>query len=126
MQSSTDSRTALVFEDDPDLRVLLRRALQEEGYAVHDSERAADVNVLYEAAPPSVAVIDVNLPGRSGFFALHRIRSMDQQNGRRTRVFIISGSVDPILQEEALAGGADAFLIKPFTIQSLRDRVRTN
>src|SRR5690606_7630189 len=99
----------LIVDDDPDIRESVDMALQAEGaltMAVGDGNAAVDI---CNDDPPDLVVLDMMLPGRSGFLALEKIKGkadspmvimMTANEGRRHQVYA-----------ENL--GVDAYLIKP-------------
>src|SRR3954463_6405621 len=65
----------LVIEDDHDLRRLLRKGLEEEGFEVVQASRGDDAVSLAEAEPPALLVIDIGLPDADGRDVCQAIRS---------------------------------------------------
>jgi two-component system, sensor histidine kinase len=112
--------TALVVDDDDDIRDLVRTLLEDMGFRVHT---AADANGAFDAAMqlrPDVTIVDVQMPGLSGNAAVFRLRAHDY-NGR-----IISLSADDTLEarQAALAAGSDLYLTKPINIEHFVRAVR--
>ena len=60
-------QTVLVVEDDDALRSLYRNALSLAGFEVHDASNGFDALRRIDAGPPDVIVLDLKLPGLSGF-----------------------------------------------------------
>jgi two-component system, OmpR family, copper resistance phosphate regulon response regulator CusR len=110
----------LIVDDDRQLAAFLQYGLEEEGYAVdvlHDGAEAADQArwIEYDAA-----VLDLILPGRSGFQVLRDIR----KDKVELPVLILTAK-DSL--EERVAGldnGADDYLVKPFALAELLARLR--
>jgi DNA-binding NarL/FixJ family response regulator len=108
----------LIVEDDPVLTRVLRDLLVIEGYQVHC---ASDGNVAIGSAaeyPPDLVLLDINLPGRSGF-ELCRLWS---QQGIPVIMTTARGQ-----KRDRLAGlelGADDYVTKPFDLEELLARVR--
>ena len=65
----------LVIEDDGDLRRLLRRGLEEEGFDVVQASLGKDAVVLAEQDPPDLLVVDIGLPDADGRDVTQAIRS---------------------------------------------------
>jgi DNA-binding response OmpR family regulator len=113
--------TVLLVEDDPDLLDALAVILRRHGYRV---VTAADGNVaadLIRQELPDVAVVDMLLPGRSGFQLTDLLR--ERSNGR-VPVVMISGHASAAHRDFALATGVDRFLAKPFSLAKLVDTVQ--
>jgi DNA-binding response OmpR family regulator len=103
--------TILLVEDDPDLRDAMELMLIRAGYyvvATGDGLRAVG---LAEEHEPAVAVVDLLLPGQSGFQVTLALKA---RHGDRVRVIVVSGSASRHHQDYAIASGAERFLAKPF------------
>lgn len=119
--SYTDCHPLLV-EDDPDFIFLLRRVLARAGVPAgnirvrHDGESA-----LAEMAgrAPSLVILDHKLPKMTGLEVLGRLR----ENGGAPPVFFMSSSDDPPTVGEAYRLGAEAYFIKPLTLDLLQENV---
>ena len=109
----------LLVEDDRDLRRFLSKAFREEGYAIAEAEsgdRALDraLDGTY-----SCIVLDVMLPGRSGFSVVEELR----QRGVFTPVLMLTARDELEARVRGLKGGADDYLTKPFDLSELIARV---
>lgn len=110
----------LVVEDEPKMAGLLRRGLIEEGYAV---EVAADGTDGYAAAVSrdyDAVVLDVMLPGMSGFEVCRRLR----QDKVWVPVLMLTARAAVADRICGLDGGADDYLTKPFHLPELFARLR--
>jgi two-component system, OmpR family, response regulator len=110
----------LVVEDEPEMAGLLRRALVEEGYAVDlagngDHGYRHAVTTSYDAI-----VLDVLLPGASGFEVCARLRRQEVW----TPVLMLTARDAVADRVRGLDGGADDYLTKPFSLVELLARVR--
>jgi DNA-binding response OmpR family regulator len=109
----------LVIDDDVDLCELLTDYLTPEGLqveAVHDGERGADRALSGDHA---LVVLDVMLPGISGFDVLRRIRA-----GSKVPVLMLTARGDDVDRIVGLEMGADDYLPKPFNPRELVARLR--
>ena len=110
----------LVVEDEPKMAGLLRRCLAEEGYAV---DVATDGVTGLDAASGreyDAIVLDVMLPGMTGFEACARLRSLQVW----TPVLLLTARAAITDRIRGLDGGADDYLTKPFHIGELCARLR--
>lgn len=113
----------LVADDDHDLRVALRVALELEGFeveAVSDGERAMQA---HEKRPADVLITDLFMPERDGFETLQYFRSRSPG----MRIVVISGWKRAQRADHlavALQAGADVVLRKPFTLRELLEKLR--
>lgn len=110
----------LVVEDDLKFAEVLRQGLKEQGFAVDlapDGERGLR---LAGEADYDALLLDVMLPGRSGFEVLRELRRL----GSRVPVLVLSGRSAVEDRVRGLDLGADDYLPKPFDFQELLARVR--
>lgn len=111
--------TAVVIEDDDDVRALLVEILESAGYATDAcTDGAAGVETVL-ATSPDLVTVDVNLPGIDGLEAVRRIRSA----GATMHIIIISGLQDEADKVFGFTAGADDYVTKPFRVRELRARV---
>jgi two-component system, OmpR family, response regulator len=110
----------LVVEDQPKMRDLLCRGLQEGGYAVDAvSDGLSAVHQATEEVYDTV-ILDVVLPGIDGFEVLRRLREAE----RWTPVIMLTARDAVRDRVRGLDGGADDYLVKPFAFSELLSRVR--
>lgn len=117
---TTTSTPLLVVEDDPEMGELLHRGLTSEGYAVTLVSSGMDALIELGSTNFSAAVIDVMLPGMSGFELCRRIR--ESAMGTRTLLLTARDSVED--RVFGLDSGADDYLTKPFAFAELGARIR--
>ena len=109
----------LVVEDEPDLRQAIVQALTEEGFAV--DEAADGQSGLHKATvwDYDAIVLDLMLPIKSGWELLAALRKT-----KATPVLILTARDAVNDRVRGLNGGADDYLIKPFSIVELIARLR--
>jgi len=110
----------LVVEDQPKMRQLLCRGLQEGGYAVDSVEDGPSAVHQATEAVYDAIVLDVMLPGIDGFEVLRRLREAE----RWTPVLVLTARDDVRDRVRGLDGGADDYLVKPFAFSELLSRLR--
>src|SRR3954471_13203197 len=110
----------LVVEDDGDLRRLLRRGLEEEGFEVVHASRGSDAVALAEAEPPNLLVIDIGLPDADGRDVCQAIRS----RGVESPVLFLTARDHMVDRLAAFSAGGDDYLTKPFEFAELAARLR--
>ena len=104
---------ALLADDDPDVRELLRVLMKEAGFSVYAVGNAPDAFEYATKHAPDLCVVDVQMPGLSGNAAVYKLRS----SGYRGRVITLSATPTADARAAALAAGADAFLTKPVDVE---------
>src|SRR5689334_22580683 len=110
----------LVVEDEPRMAALVRRGLVQEGHAADVAASGEDALWLAEAHQYDAIVLDVMLPGLSGFETCRQLRNA----GVWTPVLMLTAR-DAV--EDRVAGldaGADDYLTKPFSLAELFARLR--
>ncbi len=119
------SLKVLVAEDNATNQTIISQMLESAGYEVvlaSDGEEALD---LYEKEQPDLAILDFNMPHRTGIEVIQAIRVMEPP-GVRMPALILSASVTPEAKDRAKKAGADEFVGKPFdavTLIQLIDRL---
>jgi FixJ family two-component response regulator len=104
------ARTVYVVDDDVSVRRALERLLRATGYRVIACASAAEFLALHEIARPTCLVVDVRMPGQTGFDLQDALRAA----GRTEPVVFMTGHGDQAMAARALAAGAVAMLAKPF------------
>ena len=112
-----------VVEDDPDLLEVLEYNLHKEGYEVYTFERGEQfLNFMGSGVKPHLIVLDVMLPGMSGF-KLAQILKENEAYRDIPVVFLTAKT----LEEDRLKGfdlGADDYIPKPFSVREFLARIR--
>ena len=114
----------LVVDDVADTRRLMRRVLERAGLGVVEAATGEEALERIERERPALVVLDLRLPGMSGFDVAHWVRTSPDRGIARTVLLACSASIQPEVQQQALDAGADAFEGKPFDIGRFAARVR--
>ena len=111
-------RRALIADEDPTMRWLLRRAIVDDFdvTVAEDGQRAVE---LAGTASPDVILLDLSMPVLDGFGACRLIRAAYP----RVPIVIVSGHTDEESVRTAFEAGANDYLVKPFTPSQLRARL---
>jgi DNA-binding response OmpR family regulator len=108
----------LLIEDNRSLAERLRKYLED--FYVVDIARAGDIGLSQaQSGNYSVIILDLGLPGMSGFDVCRALRKQHIQ----TPILVLSGNAEVSTRVKLLNDGADDFLPKPFTVAELRARV---
>ena len=109
----------LIADDDADLRELIAFTLAQASYLVIKAKDGVAAVRLFTEESPDLVVLDINMPGLSGFQACEAIRA-------RSRVPVmmltVRGEEEDLVR--ALELGADDYLTKPFSPRTLLARIR--
>ncbi|MBI3979749.1 MAG: response regulator transcription factor [Chloroflexi bacterium] len=111
-------RTILVVEDDRELLGLLEAILEAAGFRVVTASEWASAWEAFWAVRPAAVLLDWMLPGVDGGELCRRLRAA---GGDRTPILMMS--CDDRLAQRAHAFGADDYILKPFDVTDLLDRV---
>ena len=115
------SGNILVTDDDPNLRRVLRRTLDALGFKVVESSNGEQALQEIQARRFDVVLLDVNMPGIGGIETCRQIRRM----APRLQILMLTVRDREADKIEALDGGADDYITKPFSIQELAARLRS-
>lgn len=115
------AKRILVVDDEPDVVMILRTALQTEGYEVVTASNGPDA--LEEAAEsaPDLMVLDVMMPGMSGFEVLKELKAEPKTS--QIPVIMLTGVSEREKIQDALSSGIDYYLIKPFEFDDLMEKI---
>ncbi|MDL2317992.1 response regulator transcription factor [Eubacteriales bacterium OttesenSCG-928-A19] len=110
----------LVAEDERSLNAVICKTLAAEGYGVDACYDGAEALDYFASANYDAAVLDVMMPGHSGFEVLRMIRAQ----GNHTPVLFLTARDAVADRVEGLDSGANDYLVKPFAFEELLARLR--
>jgi two-component system, OmpR family, KDP operon response regulator KdpE len=111
--------TALVIDDEPQMRRLLRVTLEANGYRVFDANTGNDGIVQAAQRRPDVVLLDLGLPDMNGMTVLKRLREWS-----KVPVIVLTVREREEDKIAALDNGADDYVTKPFNTGELLARLR--
>ncbi|MFN8963120.1 MAG: two-component system response regulator OmpR [Betaproteobacteria bacterium] len=109
----------LVVDDDPRLRDLLRRYLDDNGINVFTADGAASLNKLWLRERFDALILDLMMPGEDGLAVLRRLRGAND----RTPIIMLTAKGEDVDRIVGLELGADDYLPKPFNPRELLARI---
>ena len=107
----TGRERILLIDDDPGLRLLLRTTLAADEYAIEEAGSAEEGAELARFWQPTLVVLDVNLPGKSGLEFCEELK--ERSAFESPHVVLLTGGTTS--SDEARTAGADVLLRKPFS-----------
>ena len=110
----------LVVEDEPQMRFLLAENLEFEGYSVTTTETGEGALAELAQRPHSLMLVDVTLPGMSGFELCRNVRA----RGLLLPIIMLTARSEESDRVIGLDLGADDYVTKPFGVRELLARVR--
>jgi DNA-binding NtrC family response regulator len=112
--------SVLIIDDEAAARYGMRRALEKEGYRIHEAEIISRANELLSSERINVVLLDVKLAAESGLDYLPSVVS----HANAPSVIIITAHGSERIAVEAIKKGAFDYLAKPFDVEELRIQVR--
>ncbi|MGB2939138.1 MAG: response regulator, partial [Candidatus Dormiibacterota bacterium] len=112
------SRQVLLVEDEPNIRDTLRFNLTREGYTVREARTAEEALRSFRSTPPDIMLLDVMLPGMSGFEVCRIIRQESV-----VPIIMLTAKDQELDKVLGLGVGADDYITKPFGLQELFARM---
>ncbi len=109
----------LVVDDEPDVVLLLRDWLEDDGYEVHTATNGKKALKMLFDHRPALAVTDLRMPGMDGFQLISRIREMSD-----IHILVLTAFDNEEYVVRGLGLGADDFLVKPVPKRAFLARVR--
>lgn len=109
---------ALVVDDEPAIRRLIRKMLDRAGWVVHEADCGSRALATMDAHRFDIVLLDVSMPEMSGITVFEAIRGRPEWHGQC--VVACTAHATMGYREELLATGFDAVLTKPFTLDALR------
>src|ERR1700687_2295806 len=110
---------ALIIDDEVQIRRLLRVALENENYQVHEAETGQQGLVEIANWKPAIILLDLGLPDLDGLEVLKRLREWSE-----APVLVLSVRDDEAGKVAALDAGAEDYVTKPFSTPELLERLR--
>jgi DNA-binding response OmpR family regulator len=110
----------MVVDDDPEIRSLLVRLLEAEGYQVRDVSTGQEALALLATRPPDLMILDVMLDSEDGFALLAQIRRTND-----LPIILVTARSQESDRVFGLKLGADDYVVKPFSSAELAARIET-
>ena len=103
----TEAPVVAVLDDEPEMRKAIRRLLGCRGFSVHEYESGEQLLTALNTAHPDCLLLDLHMPGLSGFEVLERI------SAQHVPVLVITGHDQPGNAERVRELGGVGYLLKP-------------
>ncbi|NVE00684.1 EAL domain-containing protein [Massilia sp. BJB1822] len=112
----------LVVDDDVMTRILVTEALEPEGFRIEEADGGLEAIEFFQRGSPDLILLDVTMPGMSGFECCERLRRLP--GGAHVPIVVLTGNDDDASIKEALEAGASDFIAKPMQWRLLAHRLR--
>ncbi|HET9976546.1 MAG TPA: response regulator [Burkholderiaceae bacterium] len=115
-------RHVLIADDEPNIVISLEFLMQREGHRVSIARDGDAALALIRAERPDLVLLDVMMPGKTGFEVCQAVRADESLAGVKILMLSAKGRDNDLAKGQAL--GADAYMTKPFSTRELAERVR--
>jgi DNA-binding response OmpR family regulator len=112
----------LVVDDEPNILLSLEFLMQQAGFEVTTAEDAEQAQALISRQVPDLILLDISLPGMSGFDLLEQLRA--DEATRSLPVVMLTAHGREVEKEKGMALGASDYITKPFSTRELVSRVQ--
>ncbi|GGO86692.1 hypothetical protein GCM10011348_38100 [Marinobacterium nitratireducens] len=112
----------LVVDDEPNIVLSLEFLMRQAGFDVTTAGDGESALEQVQQQPPDLVLLDISLPGLSGFEVLERLRA--QPEHARLPIIMLTAHGREVEREKGLALGADDYVTKPFSTQQLVEKVK--
>jgi len=113
--------TVLIADDESSMRLLVHATIESDDYTVVEAADGAEAWAMIQQHKPSLVLLDVQMPGRSGLEVLRSVK--EDPSLVATRVILLTSRAQEKDVEAGLIAGADFYLTKPFSPLDLLTRV---
>lgn len=111
----------LILDDEDPIRQFMKINLDYQGYQTVEAASGEEALRIFDEEKPAVAILDIMLPGISGYEVCEKIRDKSPMTG----IIMVSAKSQDIDKILGLEKGADDYIIKPFNPQELILRVKS-
>jgi CheY-like chemotaxis protein len=113
--------TVLIADDEPSVRLLVQATIESDGYRVLEATDGNEAWSLIQEHRPSLVLLDVRMPGRTGLEILREIKAKPDLVA--TKVILLTASAQESEINAGLVAGADFYLTKPFSPRDLLSKI---
>jgi DNA-binding response OmpR family regulator len=116
-------KRVLIVDDDATVRELVREILAKGGHEILEAANGAEAHERLAGAAPDIVLLDVMMPDLDGIALCREIRSA--ASTRNIPILMISALADSQTLRDALLFGATDYIVKPFDVTALENKVET-
>lgn len=112
----------LIVDDEPNIVLSLEFLMEQAGFEVVTAEDGEQALARVNESQPDLLLLDISLPGMSGFDVLERLRG--EAATAQLAIIMLTAHGRDVEREKGMALGADDYITKPFSTQSLVEKVK--
>jgi len=116
------SKKILIADDEPSIVAAVEFLLKRGGYEVRVARSGDEALELIEASPPDLVLLDVMMPGRSGYEVCKRLR--ERPEWKDLKIIMLSAKGRDAEVSRGLSLGADVYITKPFSTRDLMAKIQ--
>ncbi len=117
----TDKKQILLVEDEDNIALALGFLIERQGFALRRVASGTEALEALKRDTPDLVVLDIQLPGLSGYEVLQSVRETDRT--RDIKVLMMSAAGGEVARKKCMALGADLFMMKPFSTAQLTEEI---
>ncbi len=110
-------RKVLIADDEPNIVMALEFLLKRAGYDVRAATNGDEALALVESYAPDLVLIDIMMPGKSGYEVCQRMR--ERPEWRHIKIVMVTAKGREAEISKGMSLGADLYVTKPFSTQEL-------
>lgn len=114
---AADKRKILIADDEPNIVTALEFLLKRAGYDVRTAANGEEALALVESYVPDLVLIDIMMPGKSGYEVCQRMR--ERPEWRHIKIVMVTAKGREAEISKGMSLGADLYVTKPFSTQEL-------
>jgi DNA-binding response OmpR family regulator len=116
------SKKVLIADDEPSIVAAVEFLLRRAGYEVRVARDGEEALKLVEASTPDLVLLDVMMPGKSGYEVCARLR--ERAEWRDLKIIMLSAKGRDAEVSKGLSLGADVYVTKPFSTRDLMAKIQ--
>ncbi|MEN6625895.1 MAG: response regulator [Candidatus Sumerlaeia bacterium] len=111
----------LAVDDETDVLLIVKTALTCEGFQVETAHNGKDALAAAREQKPDLILLDVMMPGMSGFDVMRELKA--DESTATIPIIMLTGLSERKKMQEALVGGTNYYIVKPFEMADLINKV---
>lgn len=122
MTMGSSAKRILIVDDDEQVRNFVSAALRREGYSVVICSNGEEALSKLDQERPQLVLLDILMPGLNGIDVLQHLKHLNKPPS----VIMMTAVTDETISSRTMALGAWDYLVKPFSLERLRELVALN
>ena len=120
METATQTLRILIVDDNPELRQMLGEILEREGYKIQSTDKAKEALSGIERGNVDLCLLDLNMPGVSGFDLLKLIR----RRHFPIPIIVVSAYISETVAKDLAVAGVQGMVAKPFKKDRIAEEIK--